>query len=278
MKVIITALCLLALTVSIASAATINMNYAALGANGWTASVQQSASGHTRGALSDNSGLPNYGGVPGLQFTADAAGTNKVWSGIGSDLAVGYAFSDFNTLAITTYGFEGDNVNYWTCPTFCFSGQKAAANVSTVTLEYLPWLANPAVEGQTTKPATARPSPVQGWHTYNALTQGCWYLPSYGYYYSAAGFLASSRKSFYFISGASGVSGKSFNVGLCQENTSDDPGFFSSARGEVSSFTVGINGVNGGAATTYILSVPEPGSIIALMMGVVGFIGLRRKH
>jgi len=67
--------------------------------------------------------------------------------------------------------------------------------------------------------------------------------------------------------------GKSFGLGYAHW-INEVSAYSDSARGLVDWFEVGVDGVT---TRYYLNEVPEPGSILALAAGLVGFIGLRRR-
>jgi hypothetical protein len=263
-KIVLAVLVIVALATA-TQAATIKMNVSTLGSNGWAAFTKSSVA-EPGASVTDRLGLA---GADGIQFSPKKMSSSDLaFAGIGTNAWAGLTLNDFTELKITTYGIEGDG-SVWTCPTFSITSQKSSTNTSALNAVFLPWLAKPATEGGSTRPAYTQAAGA--WHTYDAMgPNACWYVPAYGYYYSWAG-LKSARGAMYLIT--SGISGLSFNVGACPQ-TGSDAQWFSSARGVVDAFTVGVNGVS----NTYDLGpVPEPGSILALATGLIGFLGLRKR-
>jgi hypothetical protein len=113
--------------------------------------------------------------------------------------------------------------------------------------------------------------------TFNALTDGSWFCAWTGGYYTTWANMVAALGDCQIggLPNAYGAAwrGQAFSVGFGVYDSSNAK-YNSDARGLVDWFDVGV----GGQTTTYYLNeVPEPASVLALVTGLIGFVGLRRK-
>jgi len=262
MRIAVLVLCVFALSLSAAYAGTVNMKVADLTTYGWKATAKSSVA-EPGASVQDKL---NYAGSNGIQFSPKRSVSNdRAYAAISTSAFQGVAISSITSLSIRTFGAEGDG-SAWQPPTFQLWLYKAPTNLSLRPIVYLPWTG-----GNARAPGS--------WNTYNALTAGNWYCPWTGATYANwAAVVAGIPEGFISdaAAGANTPTGQAFEVGALPA-FNETITYFSSARGTVDWFDVGISGVT----TRYDLGevpVPEPGSILALTMGLVGFVGLRRKR
>lgn len=264
--------CCLALCISAASAATEYLKLATMGAQGWSTTVRVDSSG--RGGVYEKA--DGYGGEPTGTFMFTNGSISRVanpWASISTAQFDGVQLSRLTALTMRVSGFEGAGTE-WQPPHFAFALTDSAGNHRCA--EWIPW-----ADGIPRDPGNS----VDGhWNTYDALVDGQWYVPwynsvapHYGRFSTVASMLATFPTLVFVdpsaISGTEGFYGTSFNVGYACWVTDVNP-YSNDARGLVDWFDVGIDG----ATTRYYLNeVPEPGSLLALATGLIGFLGLRRR-
>jgi hypothetical protein len=248
------ALAILALSAS-AYAGTVYMPSVSSLAPGWNMSVVADSSG--RGSITNKA----TAGSNGFQFTlGDKDKTSGVRSILGTTSYDGVALSSITTLKARVMVIEGDG-NYQ-APKFVLKLQKAIDNVSDRTLEWIPFS-----DGVTRV--------VNTWFDLDATVDGSWICPNTGATYltlAAAqaaipgGLITSSSTYWPLLPYGFSIGSNNWvsNVSTYNDNS----------RGVCDWFEVGINGVN----TKYDLyDVPEPGALLALATGLIGFVGLRRR-
>ncbi|MBN1851657.1 MAG: PEP-CTERM sorting domain-containing protein [Pirellulales bacterium] len=228
---------------------------------GWSLTVAPDSSG--RGSITNK----DWGGVSTFQFTQGNKDlTNRCWSALSSTSFDGIKVSQITALNIKLYGIEGDGS--WQPPKFVFGIAKAPGNLSNRFIEWIPW-----------SDGTPKPSPL-AWQTLDALVDGSWVCPWVGGTYSTLADFVAAYPDAYFAEEANiqtvmaGFAGKSFNVGHANW-INESSQYNDNNRGVVDWFEVGIDGAN----TTYMLNaIPEPGSLTALGIGLMGLFVLRRRH
>lgn len=244
-----------------ASAATVNMPSPTQLPPGWSTVVIPDSAG--RGAVANK----NWGGVLTFQFTqGDRVKTTGCWSTLSTTNYDGVALSRITALNISLYGIEGGES--WQPPKFVFALKKTPTDWSNRFAEWIPW-----------SDGTPKPSPA-AWQTLDALVDGSWTIPWVSKTYSTMADMLANYPGLTFSNDAeiqlamSGFAGKSFNLGHANWIGATAP-YNDDNRGVVDWFEVGVDGVN----TMYDLNqVPEPGSLAALAVGLVGLAGLRRRR
>ncbi len=220
--------CALALTAGQAGAVVVplEMSLADLEANGWKVTVKDGS--EVGASVSDRV----QDGSEGFQFNPKRSETeSRSWAGISTGNYAGKRASQITTLNIRTYGIEGDGSN-WQPPSFHLVFQKTPDNLSRREAIWLPWVNQPRLPGQ--------------WNEYDALTSGEWYIPWIGVRFATYADMLAAYPDLMLVTDATaegwGVpSGQSFNVAsgsLYNEMNQ----YYSSARGVVDWFEVGIDG------------------------------------
>lgn len=227
-KFAVAVVCALALTIGQAGAveAPIDMSLADLEVNGWKVTVKE---GPEPGA-SVTERLQD--GTEGFQFSPKrSSNDNRPWAGISTGNYAGIKASQITTLKIRSYGLEGDGTN-WQPPTFQLVFQKAPDNPSRREAVWLPWINQPRLPGQ--------------WNEYDALTSGEWYIPWVGFRYASFAAMLAQYPDLMLVTDEMATSfgvpsGQSFNIaaGALYNETIQ---YFSSARGTVDWFEIGIDG------------------------------------
>jgi hypothetical protein len=163
---------------------------------------------------------------------------------------------------------QGDDPDYYQPPTFMFAFSPTVYHDRIVT--WLPWYnGNPRAPGST------------DWVTYDAMTTGIWYIASVGTIYYSFAEMVAANPDMTFMSDEELATylpdypGRTFNVGLGNYGP-DTSKYFSSTRGGVDWFDVGIDG----DITRWDLNevVPEPGSMFTLLAGLVGLAHIVRRR
>ncbi len=265
LKQVLLTVVLAGLAASVAGAATIGMNTSQLGTYGWNSVVIADSGG--RGAVGDR--VQN--GSNGIQFTnGDKDKTNSSTAMISTANYAGVAASSITALNIRVWGHEGDGSD-WQAPMFVFPFQKAPGNLSNRYAFWIPWS-----DGVARAPQT--------WQTYNALTDGTWYVPNVGATFLTFASMLTAYPLMIFptdtdlaLMGKFPAGAHSFNVGYMDGGVDwvNYVGKYSdSARGTVDWFEVGING----ETTRFDLNdVPEPATLAILTIGM-GLAGIRRRR
>ena len=237
------AVCCMALSITAASAGTVNMTLANMGDQGWTSVITVDLSG--RGGIYEKAGP--YGGEPVgnnmFMFTdGSTSRASNPWSAITTANYNGVTLSQITALAIRTSGFEGDNGSYFQPPHFLLSFKTPAGN--TRCAEWLPWTDEIARNPGNSTDAK--------FLTLDAMTDGSWFCAWLGATYNTwADMLAALGGDCYITpSNAYGINawrGDGFSVGFGVYDSSNAK-YNSGGRGLVDWFDVGIDGT-----TTYPL-------------------------
>lgn len=222
---------------------------------GWGISVVADSGG--RGSVTTKALL----GENGFQFTqGDANKTVGCRSILGTNNLAGLPLSSITALNIRLLYIEGDQSAQ--APKFILKLQKTPTDVSDRSLEWIPF--SDGITKQTNV-----------WMDLDAMVDGSWICPNVGTTYTTLAGALAAYPGLQFTSDLTyyPLLTYAFSVGhnrwVSNTNIYND-----NNRGMVDWFEIGINGVT----TRYDLAdVPEPGSLIALAAGLVGFIGLRRR-
>ena len=258
--------CGLALSITAASAGTVDLNYDSLGANGWNSVVTVDSSG--RGGIYEKTGP--YGGEPignnMFMFTEGNSGrvtpANSAWSAITTTNYNGLTLSRITALSMRTSGFEGTGAD-WQPPHFIVSFVNSGGN--TRCAEWLPW-----TDGIARNPGNS----VDGkFGTYDAMVDGSWFCAWTGGTYANWASMITALTDCTIVAKPPGYSnwrGDGFSVGFGMYDSSNVK-YNNDGRGLVDWFDVGIDGT-----TTRYYLVPEPGSLALLALGGTLLL-LRRK-
>ncbi len=207
----------------------------------------------------------DYGGQGNFRFSTGPMNVSWQfeWAGLSTEAFAGKTLASITSLRIRNYGVSGDNAASWQPPTFTWVVDKGDSNQRCIT--WIPWSA-----GNAREPGL--------WHEYDAALTGQWLVEETGVKYNSLAALKAALPSAYFEYTAElpidwgYASQQAFNVGNCPLYDVDRA-YFTSARGYVDWFEVGVNGV----VTRYDLGVvPEPGSLALLAVGL-GLVALRRR-
>lgn len=259
-SIIFTVLCL-ALAVS-ASAATFVPTPSELPA-GWAVTVAPDSGG--RGSVTNRL----WGTEDVFQFmNGNKDVTSRCWAAISTDNYANTRLADILAMEIRLYGIEGDGTG-WQAPQFIFGCKKEENNLSFRPLYWVPW-----------SDGTAREPGV--WKTYNPMVDGSWFCPWIGATYSSMAAVVAAYPDVRFASAAEiatmlpggGFKGRGFNLGY-GDSMNEANAYGDSARGVVDWFSMCRTGCD--AECYYLGAVPEPGSLLALATGLIGFIGLRKR-
>ena len=231
------AVCCMALSMTAASAGTVNLTLANMGDQGWTSGIIVDSSG--RGGIFEKVGP--YGGEPVgnnmFMFTEGNSGrATDPWSVITTTNYNGLTLSHITALAMRTSGFEGaDNSNFQP-PHFLLSFKTAAGN--TRCAEWLPW-----TDGIARNPGNSVDAKFL---TLDAMTDGSWFCAWIGQPYNTwADMIAALGGDCYITPnnsyGTGAWRGDGFSVGFGIYDGSNAK-YDSDARGLVDWFDVGIDG------------------------------------
>lgn len=155
---------------------------------------------------------------------------------------------------------EGD-VNYQ-APKFVLKLFKAADNLSDRTLEWVPFS-----DGVTRV--------INTWYTMDALVDGSWICPNTGATYTTFAAAVAALPAGVITSANTYWPNLPYGFSIGSNNwVSNVTQYNDNSRGVCDWFEIGIDG----ATTRYDLAdVPEPGSLLALATGLIGFLGLRKR-
>jgi len=236
--------CLLATTAT----ADVTLTMSNLAANGWKATATYVWGGSTNASVTQTNdyGCGNFKFVTGSMPNS----WEFQWTGISTNAFSGLSLSSITSVKIRNFGQAGDNALNWQPPTFTWVVDKGDGN----------------------------PREPGVWHEYNAAITGMWRVYETGTNYSSLASLKAALPNAFFADTSvlpldwGYASQHAFNVGNCPLYD-EDRAWFSGASGYVDWFKVGVNGVE----TTYNL-VPEPGTLAAMCMGLVGLVGSIRRR
>ena len=255
----IAVLILLAFAVA-ATAATVRVsesNYAALG---WTKTLKTGAeTGQAVTFMARTDTVP--AGVQGVQCSPKKSTTAGLsWAGLGMDAFQGRMVSSITVFKLRTNGFEGDGTA-WEPPSVYLGLSKDGTNQRS--LRYLPY-------------ASTSRGTSWNYYEYDLMSPTSkWYSKIDGTIKTGwAGVLGVSATLQFDNTVTTPLpGGNSFNVfNGCSQN--GEIAYGSSARGMVDWVEIGFAGEE---STIYDFVVPEPGSLLALATGLIGFIGLRKR-
>lgn len=253
-------ICGLLLSVTAAMAANVSLHLATMGAQGWTTTIHKDSA--NVGSIEER--LNKY--IPGMSWyilNGDKDKTSNCWSALSTTNYDGLYLSSITKLTMTN--LDANGIATVQQPSFLFACKKGGA----LNFRDLLWL--PFSDGTTRTLQVAT--------THDALVAGSWFCAWTGATYNSMAAVLAAMPDIQIATGAeitamssgySAYGAKGFNVGCGNPN-----GFYNVAedenRGSIRDFTIGINGVD----TTF--TVPEPGSILALVTGLIGFVGLRKR-
>ncbi len=228
---------------------------------GWNLTVSADSTG--RGSVSNKTVAPENG----FQFTnGNKDVTSRCWAAMSTTNFDNVPLSSIAYMEIRTLGIEGDGTA-WQAPGFVFACKKAVDNLSYRPLTWIPW-----------SDGVARTPGV--WNTYNPLVDGSWNCPWVGVTYPTLAAVVAAFPDIRIASDAeiqvmnAGYKGHGFNVGYA-DYLNEVNMYGDSARGVVDYFSICLTGCN--AVCYDLYDVPEPGSLLALATGLIGFIGLRKR-
>lgn len=204
-------------------------------------------------------------GVEGLHCSPKKSLPNQLsWAGLSAQLFEGVWINDITHLKIRTAGFEGDGTS-WEPPSL-YLGLTNVAGTGNRSIRALPY----ASFGRGT---------AWTYYEYDLLSPNTkWFCYIDAVVYTGFAGVQGKWGNLRFapaslLQGSQIWSGQNFNVfdgcALNQEIT-----YGSSARGMVDWVEIGFSD---GSFYKFDFVVPEPGSMLALAAGLVGFIGLRRR-
>ncbi len=271
LKFTILALCLLTLTITAAGATTtIPITLGNMGAYGWT-EVEVNRNGRVAVV---NEKLA-WGNPPMDSFEMrpekSATGGALSWATISNGNYAGLLASQITHLTIRTFGLQGDTATDYQPATFLLAFRDTAGNQRFAT--WLNW--------QTASyPGNPRANGSADWVTYDAMTTGTWLITWTGGAYSSFADMVAANPDLTLMSDDEIAAnyplypGRAFNVG-CGNYYNGDRNYFSSTRGGVDFFEVGIDG----QVTRWDCNkIPEPASFLALGTGLIGLVGIMRRR
>ena len=260
------AVCCLALSITAASAGTVNMTLANMGDQGWTSVIIVDSSG--RGGIYEKAGP--YGGEPVgnnmFMFTEGSVSrASNPWSAITTTNYNGVTLSRITALAMRTSGFEGGSGydNDFQPPHFLLSFVNSGGN--TRCAEWFPWF-----NGIARDPGNSADAKFG---TYDAMVDGSWFCAWTGGTYPDWASMITALTDCTIVAKPPGYSnwrGDGFSVGYGMYDSSNVK-YNNDGRGLVDWFDIGIDGT-----TTRYNLVPEPGSLALLALGGA-LVLLRRK-
>jgi hypothetical protein len=258
-RIALAILVVLVFAATTAYAATVRVsesNYAALG---WTKALRNGGAegGQSCNFRRDSGTDPAY--VEGVQpICKKCNSTSLSWASIGmSDSLSGVALSTITYLRIRTSAWEGDGSSYEPASIYIMATKSDGVNSRNI--QALPW--------QTFGRGT-----LKKFYEYDLLNCN-WIDSSTAAIRSWSAYLTAFPGAM-FHTGTFNIPGNQlFNVfqgATLNENTK----YCSSARGTFDWVDIGFAG---GEVTRFDFVVPEPGSILALATGLIGFLGLRKR-
>lgn len=269
-RIALAVLVVLALAATTAYAATERVSESNFAANGWTRTIVNGGlqSGAACGFRSDSNTVPAY--VEGLHPSPKSSdSTHLSWAGLGKNIvANGTKLSTVTYLRIRTAGWEGDGAS-WEAPSICLNTYKDAG-LNPRVIRFLPYR---SYGGRPTSP-DATPDFVE----YDAMSASAqWYNQGDGSIKTGWANVLAINAGMNFYSNPAGTvlpGNMQLNAfsGALQSN---DVPFASSARGTIDWIDIGFAGVG---TTRYDFVIPEPGSLLALATGLIGFLGLRKRR
>jgi len=264
-------LVLLAVVVSSASAATVKVQPSNM--NGWVQAVETGATASWSDGLDPLK--PNYGTEAVRLYNGSSGGK----AAVGTDAYKGININQISSWTMSVM-WDTRQANY---------GQPPSIELITWTgqprhFEFFPW-------GKTAYPAGSEPWARGTWTTVDLMSPtGYWEL---------ANTSSSDRKGNWawvvnrYLSGAqpiysaslNGAYGESINgVGMSVKigaaiagSGNGEPGNGDANQKNLNGFVDWMDITIAGSQTKYDFGVPEPGSILALATGLIGFIGLRKR-
>lgn len=260
-RIALVMLVLLALAVAAQATVTVKVNESNFAALGWTKTV---VTGPEAGGMVQFS---QYGvTVPpaeGVQISPKKSQTGSWgYASLGYNFPNGTMATTITHLKIRTAGFEGDGGS-WEAPSI-YLGFAKDAGVNGRAVRYLPYASTSrtatwtfqeydCMAGTSKWFAKSNGAILTGWSQVLAINAA---LQFYGGTYSGS---LPGGMNFQIMSGAT---------------MNEEIAYGSSARGMVDWVEIGFNGAE---PTRYDFTVPEPGSLLALATGLIGFLGLRKR-
>ena len=232
------AVCCMALSITAASAGTVNMTLTNMSDQGWTSVTNVDSSG--RGGIYEKVGP--YGGEPVgnnmFMFTEGNSGrASNPWSAITTTNYNGVTLSQITALAMRTSGFEGADSSNFQPPHFLVSFVNSGGN--TRCAEWLPW-----TDGISRNPGNSLDAKFG---TYDAMVDGSWFCAWTGGTYPTWADMITALGDCTIVASTPGYPtatawrGDGFSVGFGIYDSSNAK-YDSDGRGLVDWFDVGIDG------------------------------------
>lgn len=249
-------LVVLALAATTAYAATVRISEGNFATEDWTRTLVTGAeTGQSCNFRTD--GTP---ATQGVHPSPKKSASNQLsWAGLGMNAFDGRKLSTITTFKIRVMGYEGDGTA-WEPPSIYIQASKDGLNQRNC--RFLPY-------------ASYGRSGIGAYTTYDMIGASAkWFNMIDATVKTWSGYLASYPNAQFDSSVTTALpGGKTFNVmDGCAINQEIQYG--SSARGTVDWVEIGFAGEE---PTVFDFVVPEPGSILALATGLIGFIGLRKR-